>query len=303
MTPHINKLALCGLIAMGLTAQSQAQTLLYSVNGTGGSGGGSSGVTTTPSTAPAGSSALTTLGGTANLSFGTGPGGVAGESIVNAAAGQSGNEDFSGTLGASSLLTAFTLTMWVQLSPTAVTNNYRLAEISPGSPATTGTADGTKLFFGLNSGGGLQAYVNNVNGNSVATDIATAGTWNDGGTLGGLTPGKWYFEAITYDTVGATSTLYSGDVNDAAVSAYTYNNLTGGTLDLSAATSISLLDRFSGSRDFPGAIDDVNIFNGALTVGQLDTLQNSEVPTPEPATATLAGLGSLVGVLMLRRRR
>jgi hypothetical protein len=281
----------------GITAQ--AQSPFYSVNGVGGTGGGTAGVTVTPGTSPSGSSTLTDLGGSTQFSFGTGPGGVAGESIVNAATGQAGSGVLAGTLGASSSLSSFTVTMWVNLA-TASLNNYRILEISSGSPATTSSADGNKLFFGINAGGGLQTYVNNVNGNTTSTDIATAGTWNNGGTLGNIAANTWYFAAITYDTVGGTSLLYSGDVNDSATLAYTYNNLAG-ALDLSSASSISLSDRFSGGRNFPGAIDDVNIYNSALTPSQIEAIRASQVP--EPNTLAIVGLGFGSLMTLIRRRQ
>lgn len=290
--------------ALGLAAltsffslTSYAQTPFYSVNGLGGTGSGTAGVTLSPSISPAGSSTLTDLGGTTQFSFGTGPTGVAGESIVNGATGQSGGGVLAGTLGASSSMPSFTLTMWFNMSA-ATPNNYRLFEISPGSTPSGSTADGTQLFFGLNSGGGLQAYVNNVNGNSTATDIATANTWNNGGTLGAVTANKWYFIALTYDSVAGTSQLYSGDQTSSAILAYNYNNTSGGALDLSSATSVALLDRFSSGRNFPGAIDDVNLFSGALTQSQIDTIQQ----VPEPGISALMAVGGILGIIAIRRR-
>ncbi len=294
----IQHLTVAAALAFGFATAARAQTPFYSVNGVGGTGGGTSGVSLTPSLAPGGSTSLTDLGATTQFSFGTGPNGVAGESIVNAATGQAGAGVLGGTLGASSSLNAFTLTLWVNLN-TATPNNYRLFEISPGAPATTGSADGTKLFVGLNAGGGLQAYVNNVNGNTVGTDIATATTWNNGGTLGAYAANKWYFVALTYDVTAGTSQLYSGDQSSAATLAYTFNNTAGGALDLSADSSLSLLDRFSGGRDWPGAIDDVNLYSGALTQSQIDAIQVANVP--EPSLFAMMSLG-LLGLVAVRRR-
>jgi Concanavalin A-like lectin/glucanases superfamily len=276
----------------------RGQSPFYSVNGLGGTGGGTAGVTLTPGVSPSGSSALTDLGGTTQFTFGTGPTGVAGESIVNGVTGQAGAGVLAGTLGASSSMPAFTLTMWFNMSA-ATANNYRLFEISPGATPSGSTADGTLLFFGLNSGGGLQGYVNNVNGNSTATDIATVNTWNNGGTLGALTANKWYFVALTYDTVAGTSLLYSGDQTSSATLAYTFNNTSGGVLDLTSATSVALLDRFSGGRDFPGAIDNVNLYNGALTPSQIDAIQ----AVPEPSFSALTAMGGILGLIAINRRR
>jgi hypothetical protein len=299
MTSIKYQIVLCGLITMGLTIQSEAQTPFYSVNGMGGTGGGTAGVSIAPGTAPSGSTALTDLGATTQFSFGTGVNGAAGESIMSSASGQPGAGILAGTLGASSSLSAFTVTLWVNLANTAALNNYRLLEISSGSPATTGTADGSSLFVGLNAGGGIQYYVNNVNGNTVGTSIASANTWNGGA----IAQNTWYFIAITYDTVGAASYLYTGTQGNAASLAYTYNNLAG-NLDLSSATSIALLDRFSGGRNWPGAVDDVNLYSGALNLSQINAIQAAQVsPVPEPSTFALAGLGGIATLVTFRRRR
>jgi hypothetical protein len=293
--------AMASVVLLGQAAR--AQTSIYSVNGTGGTGGGTTAVSLTPGTAPSGSSALTDLAsGDSSFTFGTGPGGTAGESIVDAATGQAGSGVLAGTLGAAVSESQFTVTMWVNQS-TASLNNYRLLEISTGSPATTGTGDGNLLFFGENAGGGLQYYVNAVNGNTVGTDIAAATTWNNGGTLGALANNTWYFEAITYDTVGGSSLLYSGSQSSPAILAYTFNNLAG-SMNLSSATSISLLDRFSGGRNFPGAIDDVNLYNSPLTVSQLDAIQTAELGSvPEPGTLALLGVGGVLSLVAAVRRQ
>jgi hypothetical protein len=194
--------------------------------------------------------------------------------------------------------------MWVNI---ANINNYRILEIASGSPPTTGSSDGAStpgLFFGLNSGGGLQTYVNNVNGNSVGTSIAAGTTsWNNGGTLGSLTANTWYFVALTYDSVNG-SVLYSGDQTDAAVAAATLAN-GAGALNLSSATSLTLLDRFSGGRGLPGQIDDVSLYSGDLTLSQIDAIQASEVtiPVPEPSTLAMIGLGGILSFIVARRRQ
>jgi hypothetical protein len=303
MTSNKKKLMLCGLLGIGLAGGSMAQTPVYSVNGTGGTAGGSSSVNVLPGVSPSGSSSLTDLGASTQFGFGTGVDGTAGHSIMNSATGQPGAGVLAGTLGASSSFSAFTVTLWVNQS-TATLNNYRYLEIAPGSPATTGSGDGNRLFLGLNAGGGIQFYVNNVN-NNFPEDVAGANSWNNGGTLGALAANTWYFVAVTYDAVAGSSLLYSGSQSSATTLAYTYGSTvtSAGNLDLSSASSLALMDRFSGGRNFPGAIDDVNIYGGALTQSQLDAIRIAQLtPAPEPGTLALAGLGGAVMLAAFRRR-
>ena len=193
------------------------------------------------------------------------------------------------TLGAGGVLSNFTLTVWFR-QPSAVINNYRLGLISTGAPPTTTSGDsganGNNLFWGENSGGGFQFYVNGRNGNSVGTSIANGtNTWNNGGTLGSLQLGTWYFVAITYhidaNPASNSCVLYSGSQSHTCVPATTFTGTgsdLGGPLDLSAATSICLMNRFSGGRCFPGEMDYFNLYTNVLTLDQITAVQASEQP-------------------------
>ena len=203
----------------------------------------------------------------------------------------------AGTLGAGGVLSNFTLTVWFR-QPSAVINNYRLGLISTGAPPTTARGDsganGNNLFWGENSGGGFQFYVNGRNGNSVGTSIAGPNTWNNGGTLGSLQLGTWYFVAITYhidaNPASNSCVLYSGnDINffygGACIQAATYTGTgadLGGPLDLTASNSICLMNRFSGGRCFPGELAYFNLYTNALTQEELWTVQYSQMPPPPP---------------------
>lgn len=281
--------------ALVLASSSFAAVPFYSVDGTGGTGGGTSGVTVTTT----GGSTLTDIGNTSQFSFGTGVNGVAGHSIQNSATDVNGNGVLAGTLGAQSSLSAFTLTMWINMSNTALINNYRLLEISTGSPATTSSADGNKLFFGINSTNGtIQARTNNIGTN----DIAAANTWNGGA----IAQNTWYFVALTYDSNTSSQLLYTGGQSIATSLQYTYSTSTlNGALDLSSVTSIALLDKFAGGRNFPGAVDDVNLYSGALTSVELEAIRQAQITAiPEPSTYAIAAGGlALVGAMVVRRRR
>ena len=300
----------------GAVRAVDAPTPFYSVTGTNGTGGGTAGISVTPVNAPSGSTALTDLAASGLFSFGIGSDQLPGGSISNAATGQAGNQCLAGTLGVGGVLSNFTMTVWF-MQPSAAINNYRLGLISAGAPANTSKADGgsenngNKMFWGENSGGGFQFYVNSYNGNSVGTSIAGPNTWNNSGTLGAIQLGTWYFVAITYhiDSNSASNkcVLYSGSQSNTCVQAATYTgdaNGLGGPLDLSAATSICLMNRFSGGRCFPGEMDYFNLYTNVLTVDQLTAVQNSEQPQrhfPNPSisispTNTFFALSPSVGI-------
>jgi hypothetical protein len=56
----------------------------------------------------------------------------------------------------------------------------------------------------------------------------------------------------------------------------------GGPLDLSAATSICLMNRFSGGRCFPGEMDYFNLYTNVLAPGDIDLVLDSQLPPPPP---------------------
>ncbi|MGD1088566.1 MAG: LamG-like jellyroll fold domain-containing protein [Verrucomicrobiota bacterium] len=276
-----------------LGASVQAQTLVYSVNGTGGTGGGSSSVTATPSTAPGGSSALTLIAGNNDYSFGTGVDGVAGESIVNSGTYNNGSGgDLAGNMGSLGTLSQLTLTMWINPSSSPAGNNERLLDISSGGSPTTGTADGNEVFFGINADGGLQFYANGVNPSS-----DTSGTTVFNGGMAQIN--SWYFLAVVYDTVNSVYSLYTGTTSSSATLQYSFTGLSGSSIAFGSTSSIFLANRPNELRTFPGSIDDVNLYSGAMTQSQLDALQVSEVP--EPGTLALIGVG--FGGLVARMRR
>jgi hypothetical protein len=252
----------------------------------------------TPSTAPVGSSALTLIAGSPNFGFGTGVNGAPGQSIANSGTyGVATSGVLGGTVANLGNLTQFTLTMWINPSASPAGNNTRLLDISSGTPSAA-SADGGELFFGINTGGGLQFYVNNVNPNSVGTDISTATIFN-----GGLAQiNTWYFLAVTYDSVAGNYLLYSGNSTASSVAqAYAFSNVGSFTGENFAATSsIFLGNRPNGQRAFAGLMDDVAIYNGALSLSDLQTLHNTQL-TPEPATAALLGLGGVMFGLIRRR--
>jgi hypothetical protein len=268
-------------------AQDAPPTPFYSVTGTNGTGGGTTSLNLTPVKAPAGSTALVDLRGTTNFSFALGSDGNPTGAITNVWTDRSNPQVLAATLGAGGVLSNFTMTVWFQQPPSTL-NNYRLGLISAGAPPTTGSPDGgsslNKMFWGENSGGGFQFYVNNANGNSVGTSIAGPNTWNNNGVIGAIQGNIWYFIAITYhiDSNPASNScvLYCGSQSNTCVQVATYtggNGLgLGGPLDLSAATSICLMNNFAGNRCFPGEMDYFDLYTNVLTLNQITAVQRSQ---------------------------
>ncbi len=116
----------------------------------------------------------------------------------------------------------------------------------------------------------------------------------------------WTFFAVTVDLTATANNVnfYFGDA--AALNSpitITYNNagVAIGSIDFGTAGSALLLNRANGNRGFDVWGDDFAFYSGALDQATVDGIRLQAVP--EPATATMLALGSLVGVIMLRRRR
>jgi hypothetical protein len=268
-------------------AQTPPPTPWYSVTGTNGTGGGTTNFSLPPVIAPAGSTSLSNLTVSTNFSFAVGSDGNPTGAITNVWGSLADLQVLGATLGAGGVLSNFTMTVWFK-QPAVVLTNFRLGLIATGTPANTTRGDsggnGNNLFWGENSGGGFQFYVNNRNGNSTTTSIAPGPTWNNDGVLGTIQSNRWYFVAITYSAQSNLCYLYSGSQSNTIIQAFQYTGTgsdLGGPLDLSAATSICMMNRFSGGRAFPGEMDYFNLYTNVLSFDQIGAVQASEQP---PAT-------------------
>jgi hypothetical protein len=110
-----------------------------------------------------------------------------------------------------------------------------------------------------------------------------------------LNPGDWYFLAGVYDGVTISMNLYHG-INDLSSLVVTSANYSGNIVPSSNDLMIGNANIY-GSRSFDGAIDEVRIFDRAITSAEVKNLYLYN--TPEPATLLLLGLGGLV----LRKRK
>jgi hypothetical protein len=103
--------------------------------------------------------------------------------------------------------------------------------------------------------------------------------------------GQWYHTVMTYDdTVDRKIHIYINGVEQS----YLHFVPATGMVSLNPSVHVAIGNRIGGGRDFDGLIDDVRIYNHALTEAEIRTI------VPEPATLCLLMMGA---VIALRQRR
>lgn len=110
----------------------------------------------------------------------------------------------------------------------------------------------------------------------------------------GLSDGNWHMVAFVMNA--------NDGINDVDVyidGTYTTRSSGGTTIATATGGEIGFGADQTGSRGFTGQLDQVQIFDTALTKGELDTISVTAVP--EPSSTALLGLGGLA--LILRRRK
>ena len=125
-------------------------------------------------------------------------------------------------------------------------------------------------------------------------DTSTRATSNDASYV----LDKWLFLAVTYD--GANIKFYSGDETTSLGLTDTAAK-TGSISVSSSALEIGGTPVTPNDRNPTALFNDVSIYNGALTLSQLEALRVSAIPEPSHYALILSALSA--GLLVVRGRR
>lgn len=111
-------------------------------------------------------------------------------------------------------------------------------------------------------------------------------------TLPSIALGEWVFVAASYRGNGLATTVYAGGNSQEVLGT---DNSDGNDF-----FSVGGLSNFGG-HEIAGSVDNVFIFDRALSVAELREIERRGTPVPAPATLALIGLG-LCGIGYRRRR-
>jgi len=165
------------------------------------------------------------------------------------------------------------------------------------TPVPVGASSRTITMWFKHNGGtpNMFAYGTGNATNMVGLAAGPGALFADNGTnsfsVSGLVIGQWHFAALTIENDG---------INNADWTLY----LDGASAFSDNVTTTTNADQFLiagrwGAPSFNGAVDEVAIFDTALTADQINNIYTGTV-IPEPASLALLGLGSL---LIAGRRR
>lgn len=293
----LRSLALAAALALPVVGFAQTPLLQWNFDPS-----GSLAPTSTSGGVTGGTLVIANSGGaTSSTVNSAGVSGASGDYAIDASSTTYAGSNFTtittSSLGSFPTLNAITVTMWIKSADWAANiNNARLFELNS---ASTGV-DGDKLYFSVNA-----------NGFNPAGALLQAGINQGGGTVsnGTLLPNSgssWLFVSMTWDstlTSGSNISVFMGNTTTSVAQAGTAFGAY--TSAMTGVTSVSIANRSDGIRGFDGLIDDVRIYDSALSSVQLEAIRVSGVSAvPEPSTYAIAAGGlALFGAMVSRRRQ
>jgi hypothetical protein len=199
---------------------------------------------------------------------------------ANPATGNSGTQYYAvttgnATLGQLGVVSNFTATVWFKMSSlvlNTVNNSVRFFTL-----ATNGITDnGGNNTIGMNINVGpsgaatfprnaIYLQLNNV------TTVSAPIYYN-------FPTNEWLFVAMTYDSVSGNAAIYYGSEASPA-QLYVVKTIGAGTnFNFSTAATLSLGNRPSGSRGFPGQIDEFRFYTGTGSASFIENIRQQSTP-------------------------
>lgn len=191
-------------------------------------------------------------------------------------------DDVFATFGAA---TDFSISLWVNA------DNYAGGDPAFASNKDWGSGSNVGINFAVKGNGGTEAGldVNTYGASGPRVDLQD-------GDVGTLTDGEWENLILTVDRDGNTELFINGVSQGSLASSQ-------GSFD--GAYNFVLLDDGTGNYNGSGnnvnlRVDDLAIYTGVLSSGEIAALQTASANIPEPGSFALLGLGACA---LIRRRR
>jgi len=191
-------------------------------------------------------------------------------------------------------LSAFTVTMWVDLQAAPAANDRLISSLVSNSGIDLRVAAPSQGTFSA-SNFSLTLQVNSLIASS--TVLVNVRNVNAGG--------QWAFVAVTYS--GSQVKFYDGStsVSVAALAPSGAVPLSAGSVGSTSMLQIGATPATSADRTPPGWFDEVRIYDSVLSLAQLEQVRIDNVTAvPEPSSAAIVvGLPALCAGLFLRRKK
>ena len=193
----------------------------------------------------------------------------------------------------------------------AINNTAGVTSIFASAPGTTYSG---WIYFNNVSASQNLFYIGRNSANSVRWSVGTGATLNDqyrtGSTLnndssGTLVAGQWAFITATISPATPSSghTTWTAYINGAQVGTGSWSDSSSTYPNETSTSGATVGTQTSGAGAFSGYMDDINLYNSALSASQVASLYDSYLaaPVPEPGTFAILGIG-LAGFIAVARR-
>jgi hypothetical protein len=179
------------------------------------------------------------------------------------------------TLGQLGVVTNFTATVWFKMSSlvtNTVNNSVRFFTL-----ATNGITDnGGNNTIGMNINVGPSGSATFPR-NAIYLQLNTAATVS-APIYYDFPTNEWLFVAMTYDSVSGNAAIYYGSEASPA-ELYVVKTVGAGTnFNFSTAATLSIGNRPSGSRGFPGQIDEFRFYTGTASASFIENVREQSTP-------------------------